>query len=186
MPKLIHVKSARASEKERRCRRCGVEIKVGDSYKHMSKKTGPRSSVTFMYCSEHTPRPSEYVGGKQSDYLSILEGFEDDIEAAADIEDLEGALETLATEMEGMADEYRESADNIEQGFGHETELSMSLTANADAIGDFLVEVGSVQGELVDAASDLEVEDDVSEVPFDLEDLKQRAQDLVSEAPDME
>ena len=186
MPKLIHVKSARASEKERRCRRCGVEIKVGDSYKHMSKKTGPRSSITFMYCAVHSPRPSEYVGGKQADYLGILEAFEDDVESGSDFDDFQSALETLKSDLEGMADEYRESSDNIEDGFGHETELSMSLANNAEAIDDFMSNIDEAEGALEDAYADIDVEDDVSEVPLELEDLKSRLLELVSEAPDME
>ena len=158
MAKVISVKSARISAKVRRCVTCGHEIGVGESYKHMSKMTGPRSSITLNFCSKHYQRPSHHASGNRADFLREMEGTEDAIDALArksgdiTVEDLiadaTSILESLSESVESIGDAYRESADNIVDGFGHETFLSEELAEHADDIESFKDDLENAVGDL--------------------------------------
>ena len=55
------------------------------------------------------------------------EAWEDAIADVESQEDVEQALSDLGDAIEEVAEEYGESADNIEDGFGHETYVSEDL-----------------------------------------------------------
>ena len=118
MPRVIQVKAAKAVPIPRKCRRCGHEIQPGEPYKWFKARYRP----PVYYCQAHNPRPSELT---TSDKLATLygaqEGVEDDLQAFSDgkitIEDLTSSLESAADEVGGVADEYEESASNMEEYF---------------------------------------------------------------------
>jgi len=152
MPKITQVKAARASDKVRKCRQCGHEIAVGESYKHFTKRFSP----TVFFCSEHSPKGSDLVGGKAGDLIRIGEDLEENLNGAETVEDIESALDTAVQEANDLADQLRESASNIEDGFGHATMMSEEIEGRADDIETWV-------GELESAKDDIGQEDEPEE-----------------------
>lgn len=158
MARITTVKSARATPMPRVCRRCSYTIQVGDTYRYFKKRYGG----TSIYCEKHHPRASEMTSGKTAALLAIGEGLEEGMKAAS-VEDLASALETAAGEAENLADEYQESADNIVEGFGHETFMSEELQEKADEVREWAEALSSAATE----AGDLEVDESEKPEPPD-------------------
>ena len=152
MPKVTHVKSARAVPVPRKCRQCGHEIAVGEAYKHFTKRFSP----TVFFCSEHSPKGSDLVGGKAGDLLRIGEDLDDSLNGAETVEDIESALDTAVQEANDLAEQLAESASNIEDGFGHSTMMSEEIQGRADEIETWV-------GELESAKDDCQAEDEPEE-----------------------
>lgn len=167
------------TRKERTCGKCGGEIHIGDTYRYHK----PRYGVKKTRCMRHECRyrPSELTG---SDKLSTLYGIQEAIEDAIADGNLEGVRDELqagAEQARETAEEYRASGQNIEDGFGHETEQSQELTSNGDEVetwGDRLEEAGSTVSEAVDAVETFE--EDQATLQAELEDLQ--AKDEANEA----
>ena len=145
MAKVVSVKSAR----ERRnpdgsikplhvCDRCATEIPVGSPYKHISIKTGPRSSRTLIRCSLcpvwHVWEYSNAASARTAQIVHEAETALADVTTADDVSDV---LQTAADAARELAEEKRESASNIEDGFGHSTTQSEELTDLADQLEDW-------------------------------------------------
>lgn len=118
MARVSYVKSARASTKPRRCMRCNHEVQVGESYKHVSLKTGPYSSITRVWCKDHNPLMSELTtNDRKSRLLAAQEALEDALEnfrnGTISMDDLQAEFELQAGEAEDISNEYQDSADNM-------------------------------------------------------------------------
>ena len=145
MAKIIQVKAARKSTT---CEKCSETIAVGDGYKHVTLKTGPRSSWQRKRCSKCPSwRPSELTTSKRGGVYAAQEAFEDEVammDCDTDPEELLHALQSCADSIREVAEEYRESASNIEDGFGHATFMSEELEGTADELESWADELETV------------------------------------------
>lgn len=143
MAKLHTVAKARPSTKARKCRRCGHEVQLGESYKYLDKRMGfaRYSTQRVIYCHQHFPKQSELASGKKATLLAIGEVLAECINAAEDASDLEAAMEVAAQDANSLADEYDEGADNIEEGFGHSTEQSDAMREQGDELRNWADEL---------------------------------------------
>lgn len=167
------VKRVTENDKERplpnrSCGKCGQEIKVGDPYKWVKPKSGPYGGTMRVRCIKCPSwRPSELTGSAALSALyGAQEAAEDEISNwdREDISGLESLLEDLASGIREAAEVYEESAQNMEDGFGHETYLSEELREKAQTLNDQADEVESAKDDLEEFDEDdarSEVEDEV-------------------------
>jgi hypothetical protein len=134
--RIVYVKKARIDQGD--CGSCGQPIKAGDSYKHVSLKTGPRSSrILKRHGGCPGWRQSELCQSKMAGVYAAQEGFDDSMPAwdpETGIHYIRDILESAADDIRSVAEEYRESQQNIEQGFGHSTYQSDELGEKADEL----------------------------------------------------
>ena len=137
-----------------KCGKCSKEIKPGDPYKWVKPKSGPYGGTKRVRCAEcPTWRPSELTG---SSALSTLYAAQEDASDALgqwdreSKEDLESILEALAEGVRDAGNVYRESADNMESGFGHSTYQSDELNEKADALEGAADEIENYASDLED------------------------------------
>lgn len=141
MARLNHVKSFRGTTKTDdgllTCSHCGGKIKVGDGYRWWANRApGSRGGYRRIRCmrSECTPTTAEMTPGRRGQWLGMQEGFERQLDDCETIEDVQNAAESIADEIEGFGGEFVESADNMEEGFGHATYQSDELRERGEAI----------------------------------------------------
>ncbi len=178
------------------CEKCGEPIKVGQAYKYMTQKTGPRTSRKrnrHETCAEW--RPSEATG---SPVLQVLYGAQ---EAAADelgelmppdtsddaesvLDELKAILSTYAEGVREAGEMRTEAADNIEDGFGHETLQSEELRDEGQELEDHADDCESVEYDLdsfdTDVLEDTEFEDALAEW---LDDQIEKVSDAMAGMP---
>jgi hypothetical protein len=121
------------------CEFCNEPIEVGTPYKHVSPKSGP-------YGGYQRNRHKDCPGWQAWDLTNAwwariaraTSGFDVsefmDNPDESSVENIRGALEQVADEVRGLAEESRETASNIEQGFGHSTQQSQEAEDRADAL----------------------------------------------------
>jgi hypothetical protein len=128
-----------------KCDSCLREIEVGTPYKHITPKSGPYGGTKKT---RHESCPTwqvwEYSSSMPARLAQIAHDFEQAIEGVESPEDVTSALEDAATAIEEIAEEKRESATNIEEGFGHPTSASEQLEEIADSLGDWATEIEQV------------------------------------------
>jgi len=162
MPAVTHVKK---SQKPQTCEKCGKKIPVGSSYKHCSPRAHRAARGYKRIRCDSCPswRPSELTS---SGALSALYGAQESAEDALDewdgesIDDVRSILEDCASGIREAAETYRESAQNIEDGFGHSTSTSEDLVAKADNLESGADEVESVDLDDFDDEPDADVQEE--------------------------
>jgi hypothetical protein len=130
--------------------------------------------------SKTQPMPSQVESNPtRSSYIALQEAASLDIDQAATIEDIRDALENARSDAENIAEELREKASNIEDGFGHETEMSDQFNQQADEVESWADELTSldwpqdaVSGTLVERISAVNT-------------LRDDAQTALGEAPEI-
>jgi len=135
-------------------------IKKGEMYYWFKHRNASKTICKTM------PRASQLcTSGKLSTIYAAQEGIDDAI-TAIDESDLQGSISSMvdtlnsaAEEVRQVGEEYRESAQNIEDGFGHRT-------SQCDEIDEKAENCDQMADSIEDAASQLES----IEVPEDLED----------------
>ncbi len=180
MARIKTIKKARESKKDRNCSRCSHTIQPGESYYSIAKKVYPAGGYIIFYCSNHYPRPSDTLSGKQSDYARMHEDFEDSINSATISEDLIQALQDLQESISTLSSDYGESAENIEQGFGHPTYQSEIMESNHDNLEEYS---DTINDQIHSLKNDSD-SDDISEEQFD--ELRELASSVIEEQPDLE
>jgi hypothetical protein len=126
-----------------KCENCGKVIPVGDPHKHVSPKSGPYGGHKRIRCATcPTWQPWDLSNSLSARLQQVsseaYETFNNGVDTA---EDVQSILETAAEAIRGLAEEKRESAQNIEDGFGHETEKSQELNDIADQLESWADEV---------------------------------------------
>ncbi len=115
------------------CGRCQKPIAAGDEYLWFQHAF--RAKV--IRCPQHYPSQSELTtSDKLARLYSIQEGFDTllkEFHKATNADDVVSALESAEEEAREVAGEYNESADNIEEGFGHETSMSEEIRGKGDS-----------------------------------------------------
>lgn len=151
---------------DRKCGRCGKEIKPGDRYLQWSFRYGG----THYRCLEHRPRPSELTQSKMGTVYAAQESLQDQLPGAESLEDIADLMGNLAEEVREVAEEYRDAAEAMgEAGYEHE-ERADELEYWADEIE------GWDSGEFEDP------DDDDPDADL-LEDARQDAEGLAMECP---
>lgn len=153
MPRITTVKCA----KERKnpdgslkpnlvCELDETEIKPGDPYKWVRVKTGPRSSHKRVRC--HTC-PTWQRWDLSNSLSARLEKVSHDlgvaVAEAGDGDDATSARDEAASAIRELAQEKRESASNVEEGFGHPTEQSEELAGIAEQLDSWAEEIEEVE-----------------------------------------
>ena len=128
-----------------RCERDDREIRPGDPYKYIDIKTGPRSSRRLIRCGEC---PSWFVWEYSTSLSALLaeveHNFFEGLKGAREDNDIQTALQEAAERIREIAEEKRESAQSMEDGFGHSTSQTEELNDQADQLDDWANEVESV------------------------------------------
>lgn len=120
----------------------GNEIKPGEAYKHISPKSGPYGGRQLNRHEEHpTWNQWEYSSSMSARLAQIAHNFWEEIDSVASQDDVQSALDSAAEEIKSLAEEKRESASNIEDGFGHPTSASEELEQTADSLDEWADEV---------------------------------------------
>ena len=126
-----------------KCDRCGKEINVGDSYKHVTPKSGPYGGRTRYRCfacpNWEIWELSSSLAARTAEIEHTYSG--NTVASAESEDDVRTVLEEAAQAIRDLADEKRDSANNIEEGFGHETSASAELNDIADNLEGWADEV---------------------------------------------
>lgn len=158
MARVTYVKKAqgRKNGRPRHCTKCRTEIKPGDPYKWFSTRIG-RMSQRKDFCDNCQIRASDQTTSPhlQTIYLA-QESAQDSIGDGATLTDLAEAVRGYAEGVREAGESYGESADNIEEGFGHETYQSEEIREKSQACE-------SLADELDSAADEIEGMDDPDE-----------------------
>jgi hypothetical protein len=121
-------------------------IQIGQSYKWIKPKSGP-------YGGRQMNRHAEHPSWQVWDYSSSLSARTQQIshnawadfpESATEVDEMTDWAASVAEEIRGLAEEKRESASNIEDGFGHETYQSDELNSTADELDGWADEVEAI------------------------------------------
>jgi hypothetical protein len=130
----------------RKCDKCGEEITVGSPYKHISPRSGPYGGRTMYRC---VNCPSwnvwEYSSSLSARLSEISFNFGEAIDSAESEDDVQTALNDAAEAVREIAQEKSESADNIEEGFQHETSISSELRETGESLESWADEIESAQ-----------------------------------------
>jgi RNase P subunit RPR2 len=167
MARTTYVKSARERfdadgnrKPDHTCDKCSAVIEPGMPYKHRSIKTGPRSSRLLVRCA---PCPEwhvwEYSQSLSARTAQISHEARLAVEDAEDKESVEAVLQAAAESIRELAEEKREAASNMEEGFGHETSQSSELNDTADQLDEWADSVESADVPEVPDAEDAECEE---------------------------
>jgi hypothetical protein len=153
MARVTYVKSAKGRKdgRDRRCVKCGADIKPGDSYKWLANRIG-RMSQRKDFCATCPVRQSDRTTSPhlQTIYLA-QESAQDALDQGGGTMGLADVAETVRGYAEGVreaAESYGESADNMEDGFGHETEMSASIREKAEACEATADEIDTMADEI--------------------------------------
>ncbi len=193
MARVTRVKKARVSKYTRRCdySGCGRVIEPGDGMKYISPRLpGSLGSVTRYRCDghpdwhvwEYSTSLSARIAEIQHDGANTIRMMYEDT-----AEDIPNELAEMVRE---LASEKRESAENVESGFGHSTQLSEELNQQADELDAWADQI-----EAVDALEGKPDEEDKHRCRDDwpvsyeaaleswLEDLRNTLQDVLDGCP---
>lgn len=113
-------------------------INVGDPYKWVQ----PHMSGKRIRC-DACPnwQPWELTNALWARLAQIESEFQDSLYEAESTDDVQAALDAAADAVAEIAEEKRESASNMEDGFGHSTSASDDLNGTADQLDDWAEEI---------------------------------------------
>jgi hypothetical protein len=171
------------------CGKCGITIEVGHAYKWVKVKSGPFGGRTMYRCQAcPTWRESELTSSKMAGVYAAQEHLGDSISGCESVDDLSVLADDVARMIREVSEEYRESAENMEEGFGHSTAMSDELNEKADALEGWADEIECIDFDEFDE-DDTEDDEDESEESRDarfeewLEEQRQKLDDLVNDCP---
>lgn len=125
-----------------KCSKCGQTIEVGTSYSATETKFN-----TIIRCGRPCPPPHVWeYSSSLSSRLAQIE-FENDPSAAEDKESLESIRDAYAEAVRELAQEKQDSAQNMEDGFGHETSQSAELREIGESLESWADEIEGVEFE---------------------------------------
>lgn len=130
----------------RNCQKCGKTIEVGTPYKWTKIKSGPYGGQMLVRCGAcPTWMPSEMSTSKMAGIYAAQEQVDaTDVES---LEDLEALRDDVADQVESVGEEYEESAQNMEDGFGHETSMSEELREKGESLKSWADDIRNVDFE---------------------------------------
>lgn len=137
MPRVHVVKRARPAKQTRKCRVCDHEIQPGEPYKWAKQRTGyPRYySIWKFWCKDHSPSKYEFIQNpKVEARMRADDELMEALEGEFDRDAAEEAFNAAGDAIEELAEMERESAQNILDGFGHDTEMSQEFEERAEEL----------------------------------------------------
>ena len=135
-------------------------ISRGDKYWHWTPYRQPRRLSKTM------PRPSQTESNDtKANLYSIEEGLTDSLNVATTLEELRTAIAIAIEECEIVSDEFNEKADNIADGFGHETMQSEEIRGWAEEVDSWKNDLDSIDLEPDEDNPDFDFKELVSEIP---------------------
>jgi hypothetical protein len=124
------------------CDACRQPIEVGTPYKHITPKSGPYGGRKR---SRHEGCPSwqvwDYSNSLSAQLARISYDFWGAVDSAESTDDIQSALDDAASSVNEIAEQKKESASNIEEGFGHPTSSSEQLEEIADGLESWASEI---------------------------------------------
>jgi len=126
------------------CDFCRKPIEIGTPYKHITPKSGPyggRKRTRHESCP--TWQVWEYSSSLSARTAQIAFEFENALSNVETPDDVQSCLDDAAASVREIAEEKRESASNIEDGFGHPTSASEELEQVADDLDGWADEIES-------------------------------------------
>jgi len=164
VPRVNKVEKARKAPGS--CAKCGKKIQAGAPYRWWKFRYGGKR-LRCMECP--SPRPSELTNSdKLSRCYEAGESISDAIEAFRkdyEIENLRGAMEEAAGQIREVAEEYRESAANVESGMnGNRMPICDELEEKADNLESKADEIESAAGDLEEFDEDQARDDAQAEI----------------------
>lgn len=170
-----------------RCHRCGGEIEYGQPYKWFKLKQA-RGGIKRSYHPDCPIRPSDRTTSRMGQVWDAQAEF--DPYSYESPEELLTGLEALADVVQGVADEYRESVESMESGFGHRTSQADELEERAEALESWADELREWQPSEADPPErdDYEEGDDGEQEHEDavdawLDEIRGEAASLAEECP---
>jgi rubrerythrin len=129
-------------------------IQPGEPYMHITPKSGPYGGRTLY---RHGNHPGwnvwDYSHSLSAQVARISSDYEDAVLGADEESTVQDALQAMADEVRDLAEQRRESASNIEEGFGHATYQSEELEQQAEDLDGWADELENAD---VPALSDYE------------------------------
>lgn len=185
MARVTYVKKAQESKNVRRCRTCGNEIKVGESYKWFASRIGRSARRSDYHATCAIPRSHMTSSQHLATLYDAVDAAEQEINdwdgEDGTTDELEAILTTCSEGVTEAAEGYRESQENMEEGFGHATSNSDELGEKADELETFADSLSSWSGDPFDAEAareEAEAEAEAEEMKGD----KERIAELVEDA----
>jgi hypothetical protein len=126
--------------KELRCSTCGQPIEVGKPYKWFKMKT-TYGGIKKSYHPDCEIPASHRTTSRMGAIYDAQTQLGNDLAQAEDFDSIREVLEAFAQEVRQVAEEYGESADNMESGFGHETYQSQELRERSEALEGWADEI---------------------------------------------
>lgn len=141
------------------CGKCGETIQVGQPYKWIKPKSGPYGGRLMVRCGTcPTWQVWDYSSSLSAQVARIEHDATNAVGGCEDPSDVEALLNDAAESIRELAEQKRESAGNIEDGFGHATYQSEELEQQADDLDGWADEVEDAE---VPDQDDFLDEDDV-------------------------
>jgi hypothetical protein len=189
MARVQHVARRRVGKRGEyvlRCHRCGQGIEYGQPYKFFRLKQA-RGGIKRSFHPDCPILPSDRTTSRMGEVWDAQASF--DARSAEDQEELRGQLETLAETVMMVAQEYRDSVESMEAGFGHRTYQADELEERAEALEGWAEELQEWEpDEELPEREDYPEGSDGDEEHADavevwLSDIRSAADSLASECP---
>lgn len=157
MPRINRVTKSR---KEHTCAQCGITVRVGEPYKYIEPRYGPKR----VHCSSCNFRPSHLTSSDKlktlyeaREELQYVDRFYGDSKEEAEVflQELADLLESKMDEVEEVADEYEESASNVDEHFPGSPQVG-EMQEKSDAAREFAEAIEVAKDEISSLLSELE------------------------------
>jgi hypothetical protein len=114
------------------------------AYKHVSPKSGPYGGSRRVRCNDCPGwQPWDLSNAWWARIQQATADF--DVSNAETPDDVTAALEAVADSIRDLAQESEDTADNMEQGFGHSTMQSDEARDRAQALNDWADEIANAE-----------------------------------------
>ena len=155
------------------CEVCDEQIKVGDYY----EKFSVRFSDPRIRCNKHSFRQSDMAQGKNATAYGVQEYLEDwkngvveKNEKPFDFEVLKVRVDGAKSDIENLAEEYEDGANNISEHFGN-TFQTDKMEEDAESCRAMLDKLDTLQDKLNDKEEKLSLADTQTEIQEVIEQI---------------
>lgn len=186
MARVHHVAKRRVGKRGEyvlRCTRCGQPIEYGQPYKWFKMKQA-RGGIKKSYHPDCEIKMADRSTSRLVPIWEAQQAF--DTGSCDTVDELRAALEELAQVVRDVEQEYRESVENMEAGFGHRTYQADELEERAEALegwADELEEWEPSDSEAPEQEEGQTDEEHEEAVDAWLDEIRGEADGLASECP---
>lgn len=142
------------------CDVCGKPIEVGTPYKHITPKSGPYGGTKRTRHEEHPDwQVWEYSSSLSARIAGIVHEANEELSSVESADDAQQVVDGAKDSIMELVEEKREAAQNIEDGFGHETSQSSELSELAESLESWADEADSIE---IEDAPDEDQEEEIT------------------------